>query len=231
MSLDNLKAGLPEDPTVELELKLAGVMTEQARDVLVPLVQSLTAENGTRVLAVVSSLVATYNNGIAELQELGSSAKPRRRHPQGALTAMPIGEYVEMGGTETFGAQAIQQIVAMAKDLLPQLNQQKRSSSTEIARLTSALAEARAAGETMNGVAAKIEAKLDKLLSDEFIDGEAEEMQDVIDYPLPPVMVGGLSPGAGGLEDLDADGNGPDTSGGGPADEVPAPGPEEEVAD
>jgi hypothetical protein len=233
MKIEELKAGLPEDPVVELETKLAGVMTEQARDVLLPLLQSLAPGNATRVLAVVSSLVATYNNGIAELQELGSGAKPRRRRGN-SLVMEPLTEYVG-GGTETFGAQAIQQMVAMAKDLIPSLAQQKHSSSMEIARLTSALAEARAA-TGLEGVAGRIEARLNKLLDDnpkaildEFLDGEAEEIHNA-DYPLPPVMVGGFPVGGEGADDLDADGDGPDARGGGAAVEVPGEGAQEEVA-
>lgn len=233
----SLKPGLAEDPMVELEERLAKKVAAQAREVLVELAESITVDNAQRVLGPMASLVATYNNAIAELRT-EFDARPKRRRG-GSVFEGGIMEPIDV--TETYGAQVIQQLMAVFKDVLPGVIGQKTSgnNSREIARLTSALAEARASGH-MEGVASKIEARLDTLLScdheanenefldDDVVDGEGEEVPHV-DYPLPPQLVGRLPLGAEGREDLDADGDGPDASGGGAPDEVLPQGAEEGV--
>ncbi len=226
-----LKAGLPEDPQVELEEQLTETIARQAREVLVPLAKSITAENAQRVLGPMSSLVMTYNNAIAELAT-DFEARPKKKNLPTYSGGGGMTEYIT-DSSETFGAQAIQQLIPVFKELIPGLRPQGATSGgLEISRLTTSLAEARTAGESMKGIADKLEKRLDALLANEplaVLDADGERADLDADYPLPPKLVGGLPAGVEGQDEEHADGDGPDASGGGSFDGVLAEGPEEEV--
>ncbi len=227
------KAGLPEDPQVELEDRLAETIARQAREVLVPLAKSITAENAQRVLGPMCSLVSTYNNAIAELYT-DFDARPKKRTGAGdGISISSSSSFLDT--SETFGAQAIQQLVPIFKDLIPTVMGQRNQppAGREISRLTSALAEARGMGEPMAAVADKIEKRLNALLENDMstvLDVDGEEISDDLDCPLPPQLVGGFPPRGEGQDEEHLDGDGPDAGRGGTPDEVREEGAEEGLA-
>lgn len=221
--LEEIEAGLPEDPTDALEQEIARRVVRDAREVLTRVAEEINDDNAARLFEKLEQASMSY---AALVQNFGVGAEAQG-HKGGSLSLIETAG----GGLETFGAQAIQQVVSALKGFgvqPPKRVQRTRAHSSEISHLTSVLIDLRESGRRdLEPLAAKIEARIGELLDDASGAFEEEEEIDGIAHLLPTRVVGRFPAGEEGRGVIYPVGDGPDSGGGRAVDDLPPEGEEE----
>jgi hypothetical protein len=166
------------DPMEEIEQKLAEDIVGQAKTTILSLVREITPDNSARVLRMIETIAEHHREMVASLG-LGKDILNRRKKKVPSWAGDPLSVYESGAGlsdSETFGAQAVQQISSTLNGALG-----KPYEGRNVESLVNALATAKES-ELDAELSGAIRSKLDGLLDvgappeedDEGLEGEPD---------------------------------------------------------
>jgi hypothetical protein len=150
-----------KDPMEEIEEKLSKDIIGQAKATILSLVREITPDNSARVLRMIETIAEHHREMVASLG-LGKDILNRRKKKAPSWAGDPLSGYESGAGlsdSETFGAQAVQQISSTLNGVLG-----KPYEGRNVESLVNALATAKES-ELDEALTTSIRAKLDGMLS------------------------------------------------------------------